>query len=155
LSGNISVIASNTYTLFNPPEGYNYYRPALATADGGVISKTADNQVLAFNSNQGAAAVNGGDVPIYSWKGAYQKGSLDSIFSSPSAALSYLAFAGGNPTGNGTAYKSHALGLVWCDVGTTEQPCGDNLLQYKYYRFQNETANAAQSFFPAYPDYFL
>ena len=154
LSGNISVIASNTYQLFNPPEGYNYYRPILATSDGGVISKTADNQTLAFNSSQAAVAIEGGDLPIYSWKGAYRKGSLDSVNLYPSVAATYLAFAGGNQTGNGTAFKSHTLGLVWCDGYTNEQHCGDgNFVQYQYYPVTTDQPNQAISFIPNYFDY--
>jgi hypothetical protein len=98
--------------------------PAIATADGGVIGKSG----IIYDQN-GAAAGQLGALPTYSWKGAYQKGSVDSInpiFDLGFIAQTYAATPGGNLTGNGFSLVHHTFGIVFCG------PEGDGACSSKY-----------------------
>jgi hypothetical protein len=91
--------------------------PQIATADGGVIGSSG----ITYD-NQGRATGQTANMPTYSWKGAYQDGpvtSLAAVF--PNIAPVFAAFAGGSPTGGGTAVPVHAFGLFWCGTGFAEQ----------------------------------
>jgi len=73
----------------------------IATADGGVIGYSG------ITYDQNGIATGMVETPIYSWKGnAYEVGSVDQVFMPwLDFALSFGAFGGGNPSGNGTYVK--------------------------------------------------
>jgi hypothetical protein len=75
--------------------------PMIATADGGVIGYSG------ITYDQNGIATGMVETPIYSWKGnAYEVGSVDQVFMPwLDFALSFGAFGGGNPSGNGTYVK--------------------------------------------------
>ncbi len=86
--------------------------PAIATADGGVIGASG----TMYDAN-GMATGSMGPLPTYSWKGAYQVGSVDAEvpeFDPALMATSYAAVPGGNLTGNGFSLVHHTFGLVFC-----------------------------------------
>lgn len=72
-----------------------------------------------------------GSLPTYSWKGAYEQGSINSISASdPNYATTFTATPGGNLTGaSPTAMVTHTFGLAWCGTGVGEVSCafGSNL----------------------------
>lgn len=56
--------------------------------------------------------------PTFSWKGAYQYGSVYSLFvPTPTLATTFSAFLNGNLSGNGTALVHHSFGIFWCGIG--------------------------------------
>jgi len=84
--------------------------PQIATADGGVIGVSG----ITYDSN-GNATGQIANMPIYSWKGAYEYGSLDSVSSAfVNISAKFGAVAGGNLTGNGTTLGHQSFGLSWC-----------------------------------------
>src|SRR5262249_8091264 len=91
--------------------------PAIATADGGFIGyDMGGSGALSFDQN-GAATGQMPNLPTYSWKGAYQSGSIESMipfFDIALIAQSHAAVSGGNLTGNGFSMVHHSFGLVFC-----------------------------------------
>jgi hypothetical protein len=86
--------------------------PAIATADGGVIGASG----ITYDAG-GNATGSVGSLPTYSWKGAYQVGSVDSrvpFFDLALKATSNAAMGWGNLTGNGVSLVHHTFGLVFC-----------------------------------------
>jgi len=99
------------------------YTPQIATADGGVIATDDSGNAVTFDQN-GSASGQLGILPTYSWKGAYQLGSVISVlpvFDIAHIGLSFAAAAGGNLTGNGFYIAHHTFGLVFC--GPTDGNC--------------------------------
>ena len=87
-------------------------QPQIATADGSVIGQSG----IAYDQN-GNALGQIGSLPTYSWKGAYQIGSVNSIlpiFDLAYIATSYAAVPNGNLTGNGFSLIQHSFGMVFC-----------------------------------------
>ena len=115
------------------------YEPQIATADGGVIALECDpdtgdytGAAVTFDQN-GNATGQLGTLPTYSWKGAYQLGSIDSVLPNADLALilakTFAAVPGGNLTGNGFSLNQHTFGLVFCGQalnadGTCVTPAG-------------------------------
>jgi len=86
--------------------------PQIATADGGVIGQSG----ITYDQNGNATGMMG-NLPTYSWKGAYQIGSVESLlpfFDPAFISQSYAAVPGGNLTGNGVSIVHHTFGLVFC-----------------------------------------
>ncbi len=100
--------------------------PQIATADGGVIGSSG----ITYDSN-GNATGQIANLPTYSWKGAYQLGSIDAIvptFDLAYMATTYAAVPEGNLTGNGFSLVHHTFGLVFCNTGTGgDGSCPSNL----------------------------
>jgi hypothetical protein len=96
--------------------------PQIATADGGVIG--ASGTTYDANGNVTGQIAN---MPTYSWKGAYQLGSADSVVPGLDIAVmaaTYAATRGGNLTGNGFSLVHHTFGLFFCNTGTGgDGPC--------------------------------
>ncbi len=93
--------------------------PQFATSDGGVVGTSG----ISYDQ-YGNATGQYGSLPTYSWKGAYQLGSAESV--EPAFDLADIApnpgsVAKGNLTGNGFALRNHTFGLVFCNTG----PGGD------------------------------
>jgi hypothetical protein len=55
------------------------YQPQIATADGGVIAQNFDTGASATFDSNGSPTGQLGSLPTYSWKGAYQLGSIHSV----------------------------------------------------------------------------
>jgi len=96
--------------------------PQIATSDGGVIGSSGITYDQSGNANGQVT-----NLPTYSWKEAYTGGS--SVYAIPvafpSVAPVFGAFAGGSPTGKGTAVAVHSIGLFWCGgslSGTCQSP---------------------------------
>jgi hypothetical protein len=92
------------------------YVPRIATADGGVIAQSWDGTTALFDQNGGSIA-KVGSLPTYSWKGAYQIASIDSVipeFDLAGIATTFAAVPAGNLTGNGFSLSHHTFGLVFC-----------------------------------------
>jgi len=90
--------------------------PQIATSDGGVIGSSGVSY-----DHEGKAAGQLATMPTYSWKGAYELGSIESwSIPWPDLATTLANIAGGNFTGNGTAAPTHQIGLVWCDNGVCD-----------------------------------
>jgi hypothetical protein len=86
--------------------------PKIATADGGVIGQSG----TIYNSGGGATG-QAGALPTYSWKGAYQRGSVIATipaFDISLIATTYAAAPQGNLTGNGFSLVHHTFGIVFC-----------------------------------------
>jgi hypothetical protein len=86
--------------------------PQIATADGGVIGGSGATYDQHGN-------VNGqiGPLPIYSFKAAYQLGSIEQV--QPVSELANIGTTlasvfGGNLTGNGTSIVHQTFALNWC-----------------------------------------
>ena len=94
--------------------------PQIATADGGVIGQSG------ITYDQYGNATGMGALPIQSWTGnAYQVGSVDQVTSAlVDVALSFNAFLGGNPSGNGTAAKV-VMSPMFVPFSLTDFPVGD------------------------------
>jgi hypothetical protein len=95
--------------------------PKIATADGGVIGLSG----ITYDQN-GSATGQVGALPTYSWKGAYQIGSIDSLlpaFGLAYIAATYAAVPGGNLTGNGFSLVHHTFGLVFCGPAPGDGGC--------------------------------
>ena len=147
----------------------------VATADGGVIAQsdypyntTQPTAVPYYSSaktfdqagNQAGQITN---VPYYSWKGAYQLGSVNSLVApSPAFATSNTAVAAGNATGNGTALVQHSIGLAWCGTGFAESGSGSGApyevggpdMAFAYVANpSSSTIGASQDFSSAYPQW--
>ncbi len=101
------------------------YTPQIATAGGGVIATNSNSGQTATFDGGGNQTGQLASLPIQSWKGSYQQGSVDSFYALlATLEKSYSAAPGGNPTGNGTSLVVHTLGLFWCGSGVAEQgPC--------------------------------
>jgi DNA-binding beta-propeller fold protein YncE len=91
--------------------------PYMATADGGFIGQQ-DSASPALKFDQyGNATGQIASWPTYSWKGAYQAGSVNSmlpVFDAALIAQSYAAAPKGNLTGNGFSLVHHTFGLAFC-----------------------------------------
>jgi len=97
------------------------YWPAMATANGGLVAQSADGMSgLTLDAGGNATGITGG-VPLFTWKGAYRYGSVDSMFvPAPTLAPTFAAIVGGNFTGNGTGQLHHYIDLFWCGTGYAE-----------------------------------
>jgi Big-like domain-containing protein/IPT/TIG domain-containing protein/galactose oxidase-like protein len=112
----------------------NYYA-LMATSDGGVIAQTAYPYTHSFtglpfysgpaitfdaNGNQTGQVAN---LPEYSWKGAYQYGSVNSVIPfldlGTKIASSFAAAVPGNIAGTGAFVPQHTVSLVWCNSLST------------------------------------
>ncbi len=95
-SGNMIRFTQFGNTIWSVPNDH----PQIATADGGVIGSLGVTY-----DNQGRATGQMAKMPMQSWTGnGYTDGPVDQVVSlSLSIAASYVAFAGGNASGNGTA----------------------------------------------------
>ena len=108
------------------------WQPRIATADGGVIATQMDDNynligTVVFDQTGAATGMMAG-LPTYSWKGAYQRGSVESILAADLASLiasSYAAVPGGNLTGNGFSLVHHTFGLVFCGPAPGDGDCVD------------------------------
>jgi hypothetical protein len=120
------------------------YQPLIATADGGVIARlAASNGVFRVTLDASGNVVSqvADTGTIYSWKGAYQYGSVHFIVDEiPLLAQSFAQVPGGNLTGNGFALNHHTLGLVFCNTGVG----GDGSCPS-----QNNITNMSFSYLPA------
>ena len=100
------------------------YQPAMATADGGLIATTSGGTAVTLDANLDVTGAVG-TFPTYSWKGAYQLGSAESVVPNLDLAgliaPSFAAVPGGNLTGNGFSLVHHTFGLIFCNTG----PGGD------------------------------
>jgi hypothetical protein len=93
--------------------------PQIATSDGGVIGSSSTRY-----GSGGNALGHLANLPRFSWKGAYQIGSIDSVtadFDLAGMATTFASVASGNLTGNGFFLAHHTFGLVFCNTG----PGGD------------------------------
>src|SRR5256885_663657 len=132
------------------------YFPQMATVDGGIIATSGGSfdpisgtfvtgAATTFDST-GSATGQLPTLPTYSWKAAYQRGSVESVrVPAPTLAFTFSAFSGGNLTNNGTAFVHHSFGLFWCGTGYLGQgyfgPCtqgNGNDIQWGYYPEFNE-----------------
>jgi hypothetical protein len=103
------------------------YQPQIATADGGLIATDQDTGA-AITFDQDGNATGQVSLPTYSWKGAYQTGSIHSIIPVLDLAriistASFAAVAGGNLTGNGFYLANHTFGLVFCGPDPGDGHC--------------------------------
>lgn len=90
------------------------YTPKIATADGGFIATTEDGSAVTFDLS-GNATGQIANFPTYSWKGAYQVGSVLSVVAPfANAAFTYATFKDGNISGNRTYTRTTRFGLAWC-----------------------------------------
>ncbi len=101
------------------------YSPSMATADGGIIATAGgtydpishtfiQGNATTFDAS-GSATGQLPSLPTYSWKGAYQLGSIDSVtplFDLANMARTFAPVPGGNLTGNGFSCATTRLG--WC-----------------------------------------
>jgi hypothetical protein len=95
------------------------YTPQIATSGGGVIATSSNSgQTVTFDGG-GNQTGQMGSLPIQSWKGSYQLGSVDSFYALLAAleSDSFTAVVRGNLAGNGTAMKQATIGLFWCGTG--------------------------------------
>jgi hypothetical protein len=95
--------------------------PQMATADGGVIGRSG----IIYDQN-GSATGQLGNLPTYSWKGAYLASSILSSVN-PRFDLAFLAqtraaVPRGNLTGNGFALAHRTFGLVFCGPDAPNAP---------------------------------
>jgi hypothetical protein len=128
--------------------------PQIATADGGVIGTSG----ITYDQN-GVATGMLASLPILSWKGAYQLGSAESVVPPAVTILpSFLAFPGGNFTGNGTSDVIHTFGLFWCGTAYAEQGhcSGQTDVTFGYVANPNDSNISTiqnQNFDPAHRDW--
>ena len=103
------------------------YGPKIASADGSVIGQAYDPDTYDFTGpavtfdQNGSATGQLGNLPTYSWKGAYQLGSTDAVvpdFDPAEIAETYAAVPEGNLAGNGFSLVHHTFGLVFCGPNT-------------------------------------
>ena len=137
------------------------YGSQIATADGGVIATTP--QVCGSNgctpgipyTFDGNGNVTGqiGPFPTYSWKGAYQVGSVVSIippFDLAGIATTFAAVNGGNLTGNGFYLANHTFGLIFCNSGLGGDGVCPNYITNMAFTYQpgvnNDTYSSACDF---------
>jgi hypothetical protein len=96
--------------------------PQMATADGGIIGSSG----TAFDAN-GNATGQVGSLPTFSWKGAYQYGSVELVnpfFDLANMATTFAPVPQGNLTGNGFSLRHHTFGLKFCNTGAGgDGPC--------------------------------
>jgi hypothetical protein len=91
------------------------FSPLIATEDDGLIAQSFDGQTTSTFDQDGNANGQTGNLPRYSWKNAYQLGSVEAVLSIfPAIAPNYGAVQGGNLTGNGTAAVHHTIGIFIC-----------------------------------------
>jgi regulation of enolase protein 1 (concanavalin A-like superfamily) len=93
------------------------YEPVMAMNNGGVVAQSLDGATISTFDSYGNANGQLASLPIFSWKGAYQVGSVDSIVPTldlSTIAATYAALVNGNPTGNGTPTVLHSVRLFWC-----------------------------------------
>ena len=138
------------------------YSPLMATADGGVIATTDYVSATVFDQN-GNATGQIPNMPIYSWKGAYQTGSVDSVLPvldlASTIATSFSAVPGGNLTGNGFSLAHHTFGLVFCgsnpgDDGTCPPTPGATPVSFSYLADIGDTNySQAVDFSQGHPDW--
>lgn len=103
------------------------YSPSMLTADGSLVAQSPSGQSVSLDQN-GVATDQINNFPLLSWKGSYQLGSDDSVYSpivTPMAGLQSVG--GGNFTGNGTPFRHHAIGVWWCSP-TFSGTCSNMIL---------------------------
>ena len=93
------------------------YSPLMATADGEVIA-TSDYMLATVFDEDGNATGRIPNMPIYSWKGAYQTGSVDSVLPvldlASTIATSSSAVPGGNRQRMASRFATHTFGSAFC-----------------------------------------
>ena len=146
--------------LWNKPN----YTPQIATSGGGVIAQSQSGQSVTFDA-EGNQTGQMSTLPIQSWKGSYQIGTVDSFYALlATLENSYSAVLGGNFTRNGTATKGPSIGLFWCGVGSVVPagptfngscaPYGNLLdLGFVYLPRQDTTKRAPYDFTASRPDW--
>jgi hypothetical protein len=105
------------------------YTPQIATADGGFIAEDPNTGAAVIFDRNGSVGAQIAGLPTYSWKGAYQVGSVESVlpvFDLGFLAQTYAAVPKGNLTGNGFSLVHHTFGLVFCG------PEGDGACKSSY-----------------------
>ena len=127
--------------------------PQIATADGGVIGQSG----ITYDQNGNATGMIG-SLPTYSWKGAYQLGSVESLlpfFDLAFISQSYAAVPGGNLTGNGFSMVHRTFGLVFCGPAPGDGPCSSTPdVKFSYLSGINDQNHSqAVDFSTAYPDW--
>jgi N-acetylneuraminic acid mutarotase len=108
---NMYAFTSSGQLLWTVPNDF----PMIATSDGGVIGYSG----ITYDQN-GKANGRVGPLPIYSWKGAYELGSTESVmpaFDLANMASTFTSTPGGNLTGNGFSLRTHTFGIVFCGPG--------------------------------------
>ena len=128
------------------------YSPQIVTADGGVIAQTnigGSTIASTFDAN-GNATGQLGNLPTYSWKAAYQLGSLDAVtpaFDLADMATSFAATRGGNLTGNGLSLAHRTFGLFFCNtvMGVGDGACPSNLQTMSFSYLANINDNNYQN----------
>jgi hypothetical protein len=127
--GNLAKFDTSGNVLWSKP---NYYA-LMATSDGGVIAQTEypytssgvpfySGPAITFDAN-GNQTGQISNLPEFSWKGAYQLGSVGAV-SSPltNLASSFAGVPNGNLAGVSPTYVVHTtVGLFWC--GTFSGSC--------------------------------
>jgi hypothetical protein len=134
--------------------------PWIATAGGGVIGHSGT-----IYDASGAAVGQMGSMPVYSWKGAYESGTVHYVIPALDLATfiahSYWATNGANLAGNGFSLASKTFGLVFCGPegdGTCVTPSGEvgTPIKFSYLPLLNlndETYSQAVDFSAAYPSW--
>jgi hypothetical protein len=139
-------------TLFTVPND----TPQIATSNNGVIGASG----IVYDQS-GDTTGQLANMPTYSWKGAYQLGSVESVspdFDLAGIATSFAPVPNGNLAGNGFALVTHTFGLVFCstDPGGDASSCpnGTDNMQFDYLigiRDSNYTEAMNYDFSQAYP----
>ena len=143
------------YPIFSLP---NFY-PEMAVSGGDVIAQSNDGLTTSMFDTNGNATAELPNFPTYSWKGAYQVGSIDSIipaFDQGNVAPTFAAVAFGNLTGNGTNIAHHTLSLFWCGVGLVEQghcSSGSDIAFSYVTNPTDQNISTAQDFSKTYPQW--
>lgn len=129
--------------------------PGAATQDGGVISKSGT-----LYRASGLSAGLTGTLPVYSWKQAYSRASIEAflpVFDPAFLATSYAAVPKGNLTGNGFALVHHSFGLVFCGPSPGDGPCvSESPAKFVYLpvaELNSQSYQAAVEFSGAYPEW--
>jgi hypothetical protein len=98
------------------------YTPQIATADGGFIAEDPNTGAAVIFDRNGSVGAQIAGLPTYSWKGAYQVGSVESVlpvFDLGFLAQTHAAVPKGNLTGNGFSLVHPTFGLVFCGPAGT------------------------------------
>ena len=134
-----------------------FYQPQIATTDGGFIA-TPDYRTYAKFDQNGKSTGQLPSLPTHSWKGAYELGSTNAVPPvlgnlTPAASSSFAATTGGNFAGNGNYHPTHTLGLSWCGTTLGDVQCNSNNVQYRYYRWTDQTLQDATSYASDHPEW--
>lgn len=124
------------------------YVPVMLTSDGSVLAKSPSGTYVSFDQN-GVTTDQAANLPLLSWKSAYQLGSDEAIVGGlVIPATTFAAVLGGNFTGNGSPVVQHSIGLFWCGSsfnGTCQTLTDANNLKEADLGFTYVPANSPQS----------